>query len=238
MLPKAILFDLDDTIVSFGGAGELAWKETCDAFVAGTDVVFDGSTLLDKINNVRKWYWSSPERHKTGRMDLIKARREIVKMALNELQYYDGENAEKAADAYSKRQEELICLFPDSINTLKELKSRGIRMALVTNGSSETQRRKINRFYLSGYFEFCLIEEEAGYGKPDIRVYEIALEKLSLEPHEVWMVGDNLEWDVEAPQKAGIFSVWNDYGKKGLPKASKIIPDRIIHSISELLLEE
>jgi putative hydrolase of the HAD superfamily len=48
-------------------------------------------------------------------------------------------------------------------------------------------------------------------------------------------VGDNLVWDVGAPQKLGIFGIWNDYRNKGLPPSSKIIPDRIITNISELV---
>lgn len=79
-----------------------------------------------------------------------------------------------------------------------------------------------------------MIEEEVGVGKPDTRVFEIAMQKLGLGPEDVWMVGDNLVWDVEAPQKLGIYAVWNDFRKKGLPKNSIIIPNRIISEISEL----
>lgn len=75
-----------------------------------------------------------------------------------------------------------------------------------------------------------------GVGKPDLRVFRIALEKLGLRADEVWMVGDNLVWDIEAPQKVGIYSIWNDFRKKGLPKDSTIVPNRIINSITELLV--
>jgi beta-phosphoglucomutase-like phosphatase (HAD superfamily) len=34
MLPKAILLDLDDTIVSYDGASDIAWQEMCDNFMA------------------------------------------------------------------------------------------------------------------------------------------------------------------------------------------------------------
>jgi hypothetical protein len=47
-------------------------------------------------------------------------------------------------------------------------------------------------------------------------------------------VGDNLEWDVAAPQRLGIYGIWNDYLNKGLPPTTNIHPDRIINSISEL----
>jgi putative hydrolase of the HAD superfamily len=49
------------------------------------------------------------------------------------------------------------------------------------------------------------------------------------------MIGDNLEWEVEAPQKLGIYSVWVDSQGKGLPKGSNITPNRTIRSITELI---
>jgi putative hydrolase of the HAD superfamily len=49
------------------------------------------------------------------------------------------------------------------------------------------------------------------------------------------MIGDNLEWEVEAPQRLGIYSVWMDVHGDGLPAESPITPDRIIRSLSELL---
>lgn len=236
MLPKAILFDLDDTIISFEGAGDRAWKEICRQFAESEKTLFTAEKLLEQISLTRKWYWGDPERHRVGRMNIIMARREIVKTALNELQYLDEEKIYNMADSYSKLQKELICLFPNSIETLKKLKESEVRLVLITNGSTENQRGKINRFCLTDFFEFCLIEEEVGFGKPDTRVFQIALEKLNLEAEDVWMVGDNLVWDVEAPKKVGIFSIWNDFRKNGLPENSTIIPDRIINDISELLL--
>lgn len=51
------------------------------------------------------------------------------------------------------------------------------------------------------------------------------------------MVGDNLVWDIEAPQKLGIYSVWNDFKKEGIPVPSCIIPDKSINAISDLANE-
>ena len=51
------------------------------------------------------------------------------------------------------------------------------------------------------------------------------------------MVGDNLEWDVAAPQRLGIVGIWLDVLGTGLPEASAVTPDRIIRSLSELLPE-
>ena len=50
-----------------------------------------------------------------------------------------------------------------------------------------------------------------------------------------WMVGDNLEWDVAAPQKLGIFAVWIDVKGKGPPASMDIRPNRTLRTLSELM---
>jgi putative hydrolase of the HAD superfamily len=50
------------------------------------------------------------------------------------------------------------------------------------------------------------------------------------------MVGDNLEWEIVAPQRLGIYAIWHDGYGVGLPSDSPIRPDRIIGRLSELLL--
>ncbi len=52
---------------------------------------------------------------------------------------------------------------------------------------------------------------------------------------ETWMIGDNLEWEVEAPQRLGIYAIWMDVHGEGLPAGSTVKPDRIIRSLTELL---
>jgi len=235
MLPKAILLDLDDTIVSYDGASDIAWQEMCDNFMAENNVSFSREILVEKLYAVRRWYWGDVERNRIGRQDMLKARWQIIKMALNELGYVEEDKIYRMAQWYNDRQEELICLFPDSLEALEKIKSKGIKMALVTNGNQDKQLKKIYQFGLKDYIEFSLIEGELGFGKPDLRIYEMALEKLNLAPEETWMVGDNILFDVGAPQKLGIYSIWNDYRKTGLPPDSPVTPDRIIHSIAELI---
>lgn len=51
------------------------------------------------------------------------------------------------------------------------------------------------------------------------------------------MVGDNLEWEVAAPQRLGIYSIWHDHLGEGVPAGSPIRPDRIVRSIAELITD-
>ena len=54
-------------------------------------------------------------------------------------------------------------------------------------------------------------------------------------PATTWVVGDNLEWEVAAPQKLGMTAIWCDPHRHGLPEGSTIVPQRTIHELGELL---
>ena len=49
------------------------------------------------------------------------------------------------------------------------------------------------------------------------------------------MVGDNIEWDVAAPQRLGLRGVWVDRGGTGLTPDSAVRPDRIIREFPEIV---
>jgi putative hydrolase of the HAD superfamily len=140
------------------------------------------------------------------------------------------------ADACNALHDKELSLFPDAHETLDRLKELGIKLALITNGAAEPQRAKIVRFALEHRFDHIQIEGEHGFGKPEERAYNHAMEVLGVGPDETWMVGDNLEWEIAAPQRLGIYAIWHDGYGVGLPRNSSIRPDRIIRRLSELLL--
>ena len=105
---------------------------------------------------------------------------------------------------------------------------------MITNGSSAGQRAKIERFALEQYFDRILIKGELGFGKPEREVYLKAMAALGSGPADTWCVGNNLEWEVAAPQKLGIYSIWVDPTGAGTPPGSDVEPDRIVASIAEL----
>jgi len=232
--PKAIFFDLDHTLVAYTESPETSWREICSLYSQH----FKDPTqekVLAAILEFADWYWSDPVRHKRGRLDLRNARREVVAGAFLALKFDNPVLAIMMADSFSARREGLITLFPGANETLAGLRSRGIRLGLITNGDSKGQRYKIDALGLAPFFDLIQIEAEAGIGKPEAGVYEMALTNLSVTPEEAWMIGDNLVWDIDGAQKARIKAIWVDYERQGLPAESKIRPDGIIHSLTELL---
>jgi len=233
-LPRALLLDLDDTIVSLTSSGTRCWEDLCRRFAPRIEGVAP-ERLQAAVQSVAHWFWSDAERHRRGRLDLFGARRKIVQRAFSELGIESAALADELADAFTVEREAAIEMFPDALATLQALRARVQRLALVTNGDAAFQRAKVARFQLAPLFDHIQIEGEFGIGKPDERVYRHVVERLAVAPSEAWMVGDNLEWDVAAPQRVGLTGVWLDADGTGLPAGATVRPDRVIRTLAELV---
>ena len=82
-LPKAILLDMDDTILEYGTA-DGCWREVCEAASSRIRPV-TSSDLLAAILESRDWFWSEPVRNRNGRLDLPWARRQVVTTVFEQL---------------------------------------------------------------------------------------------------------------------------------------------------------
>ena len=162
--PRAILFDLDDTILEFDGNADRVWRSVVTEH-AGSLAGLDVEQFIATLNEYREWYWGDPERHRRGRLDLPRARREVVRGAFDLLGLASSVTADAIAHAYSVQRELEVRPFPGAIETLNHVRAKDIRMALVTNGTSAMQRGKIERFGLESRFDYILIEEEFGVGR-------------------------------------------------------------------------
>jgi len=232
--PKAILIDLDETIISVEGGVDKCWLDVLGKYPDGIDGI-SADRLMAAIDETRSWYWRDRARHREGRLNLKEARREVVRLAFANLGIADTATANELADAYGTEMDNRTALLPGAMDALRHWQNNRVLLALLTNGSSDIQRRKIHRFRLGSLFKAIVIEGELGCGKPDERVFLHALGQLNVAAGEAWMVGDDLERDIAGAQQLGIFSFWVDSGSRGLPAASKIQPDRIIKSVGELV---
>ena len=233
-LPPAILFDLDDTILSFATLADEAWKQVVDRYVPKLPGV-TAQALLPALLERRDWYWSDPERHRRGRLGFEDAYGEIVRQAFGLLGISAPGLATEIAQAYGAERARDIRPFPGAVDALRVIRDKGVRMALITNGDKKTQRGKVDDHNLAHFFDCIIVEGEFGIGKPNDEVYLHAMETLGVRPDETWMVGDNFEWEVVAPKRLGITAIWVDARAEGLPQAPSVMPDRIISSITELI---
>ena len=81
------------------------------------------------------------------------------------------------------------------------------RLGLVTNGTAETQRRKLEKLGLESAFDPVVISEEVGFKKPDERIFRVALDRLGSPAHRVAFVGDDPVADIAGAQALGMVAV-------------------------------
>ena len=228
-LPRAVLVDLDDTIVDDSAVVD-CWEDAC----ACCAPIVDPRAVLTEIHAIRDWFWSDPERHRRGRLDLAAARQQIVKTALLRIGHDDTALAARIAERYSQCRDSRMALLSGAVEALRWLRQSGCRLALLTNGAAGAQRQKITRFQLEPLFDLILVEGELGFGKPDERIYQLALTGLAAAPRDTWMIGDNLEWDVAQPQRMGVTGIWVDTAGAGLPASCVVRPDLVVGGLGEL----
>ena len=124
-LPRAVLLDLDDTILDDSGNVSSCWLEACRAHCS--DAGLDPESVFESIERTRHWFWSDPERHRIGRLDLGAARREVVRLALADIGAGDGALADPIGDTYHRIRVDGIQPIADAIAALQKTPFLGER---------------------------------------------------------------------------------------------------------------
>ncbi|MCH7488862.1 MAG: HAD family hydrolase, partial [Chloroflexi bacterium] len=213
--PRAILIDLDDTLLDDTSYVNVCWADACavaEARLPGVDI----KRLRVTIDKLSSWFWSDPKRHRTGRLDLRRITRAILEQVFAKLGINDRDLAHEVAEKYRDLRQARSTLFPGAMDALDRLRAEGVRLGMMTNGAAAVQRAKIERFGLAPYFDHIVIEGEFGAGKPDRRVYDTLLSALDVTPGDAWAIGDHLEFDVFAPMQLGLHGIWVDVRNAGL----------------------
>jgi putative hydrolase of the HAD superfamily len=236
-LPAAMLIDMDDTILSAYARPEIAWNIVATEFAAEL-APLPPQRVAATIAEAAQKFWAAAGAE--WRLKLTEARHVVVRDGFAALGAAGGpalpdDLAIRLADRFTAYRDEQMFVFPGAHEAIDRLKALGVKLALVTNGAAEPQRAKVERFALTHRFDHIQIEGEHGFGKPEERAYWHAMDALGVTARETWMIGDNLEWEVEVPQRLGIYAIWIDVHGDGLPEGSSVKPDRIIRSLTELL---
>ncbi len=236
VFPRAVLFDMDDTLISAYRQPEQAWRAIFAEF-EGDLAGWETEAVVQAVTAAAERFWADESRHRVGRLNLLEARAGIIGEGFAALgrDVPDGSVLRRISARYDSYRNEQMHLFPHAHEVVDTMRAAGVKLALITNGAARPQRAKVERFELTHRFDHIQIEGEHGFGKPEERAYRHALSVLGVEARETWMVGDNLEWEVIAPQRLGIHAIWHDSLGSGLPAGTAARPDRIIRSLSELL---
>jgi pyrophosphatase PpaX len=155
------------------------------------------------------------------------------------------DHAEEARDVYVKHNlemhKEAVKPFPGTLKTLRELKKRGIKLAIVTSKRRHSALVGLGVTGLQGYFDAMVFFEDTSLHKPDAEPVLKALDLLGVQRGSVLMVGDSV-YDIRAAKNADallrhvdIKSAGAAYGPSGRALLSEERPDYLLDSVSDVL---
>ena len=204
MAIRGILFDLDFTLVDNDVGWRRLWPAVAERFAARYPG-FDPEEFESRSYEFADGHYQLLLR---GEIDYDTYRRDYVRHGLEPWGELDDELYAAYSDART-RSVDLIELFEDALVTVRALRSRGVKIGILTNGPSELQRRKLRLIGIEHEVDAVAISEEIGVSKPDPEAYERAVAMLELRANEVAMVGDHVVNDVAGALAAGLAAaVW------------------------------
>lgn len=215
---KAVLFDLDNTLIDFMRMKKEASRAAAYAMVeAGLKANKD--ELAEKLFN----YYLE---HGIESDDAFK------NYLLKEFRKIDYRVLAAAVNAYLKEKYIHLNPYPGVPETLEELKKRGLKLAIVSDGLRLKAWMRLNAAGLDKYFDTVVAYEDTGKKKPAPEPFLTACEKLGVKPQECLMVGDWPERDIEGAKALGMKTCWAEYGTV---VSTKSVADFAIKDITEIM---
>ncbi len=236
---KAVLFDLDDTLIDWSGFDE-DWvrlerprlRRAFD-FVNQTHALSDFEAFCVKFRDHAADAWMNSRDSLTAP--------HIGRVLTTTVQAF-GAPIERHDDglleAYAQEWGALpgVTLFPDVLPFLELLKTHGIKVGIVTNAFQPmTMRdRELSDYALIDHFADCRISAaDVGVLKPHPEIFHTALGCVAAEPSETVFIGDNIEADIAGALAVGMRAVLRDVPRR-VVGSSLIVPDATITSFDEL----
>lgn len=121
--------------------------------------------------------------------------------------------------------------YPNLLTMLTELKSHGLKIALISNGYGQFQYDNFKALNIGHLFDEVLISEWEGLRKPDPAIFHRALTRLNVAAENAVFVGDHPDNDIRASREAGMKTVW----KRNDPFVTVAEADAVIEDLGELV---
>lgn len=212
---KAVLFDLDNTLLDF-------WKMKRKASDSAAQAMIKAGLKLPKKKAEEELF------HRY--MNHIEGEKVFQKF-LKEKQQYSEKILAAGINAYLKTKQQYLKTYPQVKPTLMKLKKRRLKLVLITNAPKLKAYQRLDVVRLTNFFDLIITEAQ----KPAKRSYQRALKQLKLKPEEVLFVGDSPKLDLHRAKMLGMKTCLADYGYIHYPHKRFIKPDYKIRKIEELV---
>ncbi len=218
-----ISFDGDDTLWDFASAKRTALGSVLQVMIElGAP---PGIIDVDRMVAIRLEVGGELGEANTP---LLELRRESLRRAAIEAQLnIDAESIDLLFHRFVSERDNANRAFNDVGEVLRQLRSDGWTIALLTNGNADAWATG-----LGGFFDALFYAEKIGVRKPDIGAFRAVTDAVGSRPQDLVHVGDSLEHDVAGANASGATSIW--LNRTGQAAVADITPDFEIASMSHL----
>lgn len=187
---KAVIFDLDDTLISEKEYVKSGFKEVAKKI--SEEYKLDKNKIYGILLNE---FEEDPNN--------------VFNRVLNKLNIsYKNEYIKFLVNTYREHKPD-IKLYDDARYIIDTLYKNDIKLGIITDGYKITQRNKLEALNIYKYFEYIVVTDELGrkYWKPHSKSYEIIKDKLKIDYEDMIYVGDNVLKDFVTANKLGIYTI-------------------------------
>lgn len=200
---KNIFFDLDNTLWDFTANARDTFNEIFSIFNLWNTI---GS--IDRFIEAFIFYndelW---DKYRKGQINKEVLRTERFRLTLKKLNIRSKDLSQLISNAYFELMPQKTILMRHAHEVLEYLKTR-YHLLILTNGFPEIQQAKIKNSGIDSYFDRVVTARDAGYKKPDSRIFGYALTTINGRKSEAIMIGDDLQVDIEGAMKFGMDQVF------------------------------
>ncbi|MFH1134152.1 MAG: HAD-IIIA family hydrolase [Nanoarchaeota archaeon] len=215
---KAIIFDLDNTLIDFMKMKRLSCEEAISAMI-------DAGLPMEKEPAIKRLFELYEE--------LGIEHQHIFEVFLKEVMgKIDWKILAAGVVAYRRIKASFLEPYPHTVATLLELKQRGIKLAILSDASNFEAHTRLAAAKLMPFFDVILTHDDTESYKPDEKTFLRALKELGVKAEDALMVGDWAERDIDGAKKVGMRTA---YAKYGAVRDSDVEADVVLDSIKGIL---
>lgn len=224
MTYKALLFDLDDTLLDFAVSENSALNKVHEEFLSA---LVEKDLFKEEFRIINRALWDlvaegvmRPDQVKNERFRQVLIKMDLTLDVAQMGSFYEGVLGEE------------VSWLPGAESALDTLRAK-FPVGIVTNGLKRVQEKKYRISGLSSWCSCFIISESVGIAKPDKRIFDLAFNALEVQPQDVLMVGDSAVSDYQGAINCAMDFCWINPAGARLP-AGFPQPKFDVKSVAEL----